>query len=222
MKKFLLLLCFALISSFAFGQYHNSGQSPFSFSIVGGASIAYFQVKSTATSVISNDPEGVGCLGASFGYKFNDYFSISPALLLSGKGGQTEGLYGSYNEDIASKYELYYLEGSLSFIGHIPVDTRANIFFGGGPFYANGLFGRNKNVDYDYWDGKSVHFGKSGEFKSNDYGVASLIGFESESGYTFSISFDLGLTNIHQFNPSSPDNDQLKTRSFYFGIGHSF
>jgi hypothetical protein len=224
MKKLLIIFCFVFISSGTFAQYYGNGQSPLYFSITGGGTIAYFQVKSSIASHISNSLEGVGSLGGSLEYRFNDYFSISPSIMLSGKGGQTDGLYvyGPYNVEMSTAYELYYLEESLYFIGHIPVGSQANIFFGTGPYYANSIFGKSQTTDNDPEIDRSVKFGKNGDFKSNDYGVTSLVGFETERGYTFSLNFDLGLLNIRPFNTNNVYNDQIKNRSFYMSVGRSF
>jgi hypothetical protein len=222
MKKLILTLLLATATTFTFAQYHNGTESQWSYTIIGGGSLAYFQVKST-TSPVSVSPRAVASAGFSVNYNVNDYFSISPALMLSGKGGQVDRRWedGSGNLSSTLQYDLYYLQGSLSFTGHLPVGEQANIFLGAGPYYASGLWGHSRT---DYTDkGQGVHYGSNGDFKSNDYGITSLAGFQFESGFIIGLNFDLGLFNINQ--PNSNDvktNDQFKNRCLYVSFGKSF
>jgi hypothetical protein len=221
MKKILLTFILAIAITTSFAQYY-SAQSPWSFTIIGGASVNYFQVKS-ATTPVSNSPAAVGCAGVGVDYKMNDFFSISPALMLSGKGGQVDRLDGPTTADVSSslQYELYYLQAAFACTGHIPVGEQANVFLGAGPYYAKGLFGKSK-TDVDD-NGQSVKFGTNGDFKSNDYGITSQIGFQTEKGIIIGLNFDLGLSNINQPNPNDvKTNDQFKTRGFYVSVGRSF
>jgi hypothetical protein len=223
MKKVLTILCFVLLSSASFAQYLVNEDSPLSFSIIGGSAIAFFQVKAANNNLIANSPNPVGYGGVSLDYKINDYFSVSPALSLAGKGGQTEEQPVILGPDVVTEtYELYYLQGSFNFVGHIPLGEQANIFLGAGPFYARSIFGTSKINDGGVENDGSAKFGNNGDFKTGDYGVTSEIGFKIESGYIFGINFDLGLSNIHQANTAYLVNNQIETRAIYISLGKSF
>jgi hypothetical protein len=223
MKKILTILCLVLLSSASFAQYNGNQDAQLSFSIIGGGAVAFFQVKTANNNLTANSPNAVGYGGVSLDYKINDYFSISPALSLAGKGGQTEEQsvnFGSYG--VTEAYELYYLQGSFNFIGHIPLGDQANIFLGAGPFYAHSIFGTSKINDGGFESDGSAKFGNNGDFKTSDYGLTSEIGFKTERGYIFGLNFDLGLSNIHQANTVYLTDNQIKTRVIYLSFGRSF
>ena len=210
MNKLLLIFCFPFISVAVFAQ---NGSSPLSLSILGGGSGAFFNVKSTAIAHSGFEPSGTG--GASLDYKFNDYFSICPAVLFSGKGGSVTDQFDSYNGSVNTKYDLLYVEESLCFIVHKPIGYASNLYLGAGPYYANPIWGR---TNY-YTDSQHISFGKNGDFSSSDYGLSSLIGYETERGYTIALNFDLGLSNVRQNNFDNYANEQFKNRSIYLSFG---
>ena len=217
MKKLILTFLLATITTVTFAQYSNT-QSSWSFSVLIGGSFSFFNVKSAATAPTPNKPIADFCTVVSLGYKFSDYFSISPALGFLGKGGQTEYIYGISTDEV--HYELAYVEESLRFIGHIPISEQADIFLGGGPYYANGFWG--KATDNNDGSNIPVKFGRYGDFKSNDYGISTIIGFKAERGYSIGINFDLGLFNVHQFSPVYKNTDQFMNRAINLSIGYGF
>jgi len=217
-----MVLCLTFICSASFAQYWDNHDTQVSLSINGGSAVSFFQLKPANSNLISNSVNFVGYLGASLDFKINNYFSISPALALAGKGAQVEELSGQFGATATESYELYYLQGAVSFIFHIPLGNQANIFLGTGPFYGRSIFGTSKiNDNGDENDG-GVKFGNGGDFKNIDYGVTSVIGFQTEKGYIFGLNFDFGLPNIHQANTYYLSNDQIRTRTFYISIGKSF
>lgn len=221
MKKSLFIIILVCLSSNTFAQFDGGERSPFSFMFNTSGAIAWFKANSTAPSSASTSLKGVGCIGASIDYQFNDYFSMRGGLFLSGKGSNVDGLLIPYTADIITSYDLYYLEETLYFTGHIPLGNDANIFLGTGPYYANGLFGSSK-VNYESGPNQGVKFGNTGDFKSNDYGITSLIGFKAERGYSISLVYDLGLTNIAQPRYTNVYNLEFKNRSVYISFGYSF
>ena len=210
MNKLFLTFYFAFIAATVFAQ---NGSSPLSLSILGGGSGAFFGVKSTSTAHSSFEPSGT--VGASLDYKFNDYFSICPAVLLSGKGGSVTDQFDSYDGGVNTTYDFIYVEESLCFIVHKPIGDVSNIYMGAGPYYANPIWGR---TNY-YTDSQHISFGKNGDFSSSDYGISSLIGYETPKGYTIALNFDLGLSNVRQNNFDNYANEQFKNRAIYLSFG---
>jgi len=162
--------------------------------------------------------------------KFNDYFSIRPAIFYSGMGGTINATYGdesgntvtnTYNTN--DEYKLHYLEVPVDFIGHLPVGDGANIFLGGGPFYAYGLNGTNKQSFFTADPVvRQIKFGNDGDFKSSDYGITSTLGFQGAKGWSISANLDFGLNNIIQNNTTGFEATKLNTITFYLSIGQSF
>ena len=216
MRKSVLTFLLAIAIQISFAQNYYNMQSPWSFSLGTSGTVTYFKVKS-AMPVPNSAIVSEGII-ASVDYQFNDYFSISPAIIVSGKGGQTEYIYGLGMDEV--QYELGYVEQSLRFIGHIPVGQQSDIFLGAGPYYAYGFWGQaTDNADGST---RGIKFGRHGDFKSNDYGASTLIGFNIDRRYIISLGFDLGLVNVHQTSPVYLNSDQFMNRAFNISFGYGF
>ncbi|GAB2705067.1 hypothetical protein GCM10027037_33460 [Mucilaginibacter koreensis] len=158
--------------------------------------------------------------------RFNDFFSLRPAIFYAGKGGTLNPVYGDdffNNVSVFEEYKLHYLEVPLNAIGHIPLASGADIFLGAGPFFSWGLNGVNKQtistgdpITY------KITYGTNGDFKRIDAGITSVFGFQTASGTSISGNLEFGLTNIMQKNTTGFDATQLKTVTFYLGIGQRF
>ena len=217
MKYLLPLLFLTGLRQAAAAQGGGYGDSPFSFSLLGGGTFTFFSVKSTATAHSGLD--AAGSAGISLDYKVNPAFTISPAIILAGKAGSVTDAYDAYDGGENNEYELLYIEESVRFTGHIYTGDKANIFFGAGPYYGNAIYGK---LNYYSADSQHIKFGSNGDFKSYDYGLTFLGGFEGENGFSYGVNFDLGLPNIRQMNANNYNNEQFRTRSFYLSIGKSF
>jgi len=225
MKKLLLTTCFAFYCIAVFAQNYGDNDNPITYGLMGGSNFAFLQIKSQNRQYVSTDSESPFSLGLNADFKFNDYFSIRPAIFYCGKGGSMNAVYTNDKGNVSAndEYILHYLEIPLQFVGHLPVGDGANIFLGGGPFYSYALSGKNTQTLYTA-DPTVQHltFGNSGDFKSSDFGVTSVIGFQGAKGWSISGNLEFGLTNILQNNNTGFDASQMKTITFYLSIGQSF
>ena len=220
MKILLLVLCLVCSCGAAFSQNYDSGERTITFGISGGSSIAGMYVKGPDQLYIDDEIVEPVSIGVNADIKFNDYFSIKPSLFYQGKGGMVNET-GDY--DANNKYVLHYLEIPIDFIGHLPLGSNgANLFLGAGPFISIGLSGSN---DYDV-DGvpakETIKFGSNGQFKSTDFGLTSVLGFQTASGFDVGANFELGLVNMLQKTDLHIGATSAKTGVFYFSIGQSF
>ncbi len=146
-------------------------------------------------------------------------------LLFSLKGtSQDVGEYGS------SKTDAYYVEVPIHIGYRYSVNETISLFGEAGPYFAVGLFGKAKassaigfdNYIYSYSD-ESYDTFKA--YKRFDFGLGARVGVEYLSKYTFSVGYDLGLTNIYT-DTYDYDAIQLatdvKTRNFYISLGYKF
>jgi hypothetical protein len=226
MKKFLLTLCFTAAAFAAFAQYYGNDDKTITFGLLGGSNFAYLQVKSVHRDEVYTDATTPFSLGFNADFKFNDYFSIRPAIFYSGRGGMLNAVYSDFkgnNTSVIDEYKLHYLEVPLDFIGHLPVGDGANIFLGGGPYFAWGLNGVNKQtLGIDDVIEHKITFGKNGDFKQTDVGATTVIGFQGAKGWAISGNLDFGFSNVLQNNNTAFDATQLKTITFYISVGQSF
>lgn len=146
---------------------------------------------------------------------------VETGLYLQYKGAKEKG--GDGDESYEGKYKIWYLEIPAVLSYHIDID-RFTVQPFAGVYYALGiggkmkgsytyqgvtetdkedLFGKDENGDYNY-------------FKRSDFGLRFGCGLAYESIY-FGLGYDLGLTNISQF-----DNEESKNRSFFITLGYNF
>jgi hypothetical protein len=65
---------------------------------------------------------------------------------------------------------------------------------------------------------EKVTFGSAGDFKSTDFGLTTIAGFESAAGFSIGGNFEMVLTNILQKSTANA----AKTGVFYVSIGKRF
>lgn len=226
MKKLLLTLGFIFVAaSTTFAQYGNDDKT-ITFGLMGGSNLAFLQVKSAHRQDVYTDATSPISLGLNADFKFNDYFSIRPGIFYSGRGGMMNAVYSdsqSNNTSVIDEYKLHYFEVPVDVIGHLPVGDGANIFLGGGPYFAWGLNGTNKQtLSTEDPVVLKVSYGRNGDFKQTDIGATTVLGFQGAKGWSISGNLDFGFTNIMQNNNTAYDASQLKTITFYISIGQSF
>jgi Outer membrane protein beta-barrel domain len=227
MKKILFAAIFIIINHVAAAQdFWNSGGSSITFGLMGGTNFAEFNVSSPHKQNIGLGFETPFSLGLNADFKINDFFSIRPGAFYSGKGGTLTPDYTDSKGNLVllfDDYKLYYLEIPVDFIGHLPVGDGANFFFGAGPYYARGYRGTNTiPAPPGAPIIRKIPFGPDGDFKSDDYGVTSVIGYQAAKGWSVSVNLDYGLQNILEVNNTGFDATGLKTIAFYISIGQSF
>ena len=226
MTKFLFTLTFIFATITAFAQNYGGSDYPITFGISGGSNFAFIQVKSAHRQDVYTDSESPGSFGVNADFKFNDYFSIRPGIMYTGKGGTAEAIYADdkgNNTDVYNDYTIYYLEVPVNFIAHLPFQSGANIFLGAGPYFAYAFNGTNKQTLFnDDPVNYKIKFGSNGDLKSTDFGAATVLGFQAARGWSIGLNIDWGLTNILQNNSSGYDATQYKTITAYLSVGYTF
>jgi len=226
MKKLLLTLCFIFVAASAVFAQYGDDEKTITLGLMGGSNFAYLQPRSAHRQEVYTDATTPVSLGINADFKFNDYFSIRPGVFYSGRGGMMNAVYvdpEDNNLSVTDEYKLHYFEVPLDFIGHLPVGDGANIFLGGGPYFAWGLNGTNKQTLYMNDPVLlKVSYGKNGDFTQTDIGATTVFGFQAAKGWSVSGNIDFGFTNIMQNNNTAFDATQLKTITFYISIGQSF
>jgi hypothetical protein len=209
MKKILLTLSLLFTAIIGFAQNYGDDNT-ITFGLAGGSDFAYLQLKSPYRDDIYTDAENPFSLGFNADFKFNDYFSIRPGIFYAGKGGTMNAIYvdpEGNNVSVTDDYRLHYLEVPVDFIGHLPVGDGAN---------------NNQQISDDGAINHKVTFGSNGDFKSTDYGITTVLGFQGAKGWSISGNLDWGLPNILQTNNTGFATSQIKTITFYLSIGQSF
>lgn len=221
MKRVLFTLGLIIITLASFAQDFWSGGSEMkiTYGLIATANINFPQLKSDGAIV---DPVNPFPISADFGinadFKFNDYFSIRPGIVYMGRSAEVND--DNFLTSVNQKYNFYYLEVPLDFIGHIPFYSGANIFLGGGPYLAKGMsasvketIGNNDPVK------EKLTYGSNGDLKPMDYGITTVLGFQAAKGWSVGLNFDIGGTNIIQNGDAS---NSLKVNTLYFDVGLSF
>jgi len=227
MKKILLIACFLIISLATFAQMPFIG-------VKGGLNIATITNPDGGNSVSSSSIATFNA-GVFVDFKFGN-FSLQPALNYTGKGGSyTENLYyyfpdavpepniangsGAGTENV--KEQLYYLQLPVNIVYHLPVVV-GNIYFGAGPYIAQGLSGKitDSYSNASTVTTQKVTFGNSAsDIKATQFGADAIIGFKSRSGILFNVNYDLGLTNDI---PASAGGSKSKSHVFGISLGYAF
>lgn len=224
MKKILLTIAIMAVTSTAFSQdfwSDHSFETKITFGLIAGTTITAPQLKSADLSIDQDYSSSFsGVLGINADFKFNDYFSIRPGLAYIGKSTGLSGVDAFFS--INEKYDFYYLEFPLDFIGHVPFSSGANIFLGGGPYIAKGMSASVKEtIGTDATVKQKLKYGSNGDLKPMDYGITTTIGFQAAKSWSFGINFDIGGTNIIQ-NSDPSDTGSMKLNTLYFNVGLNF
>jgi hypothetical protein len=226
MKKLLLTICLATATLTTFAQFNESNYPSVTFGIMGGVNTAFLQAKLPQNSTVANNPVYPASFGVNADFRFSDYLSVRPGIFYSGKGGDIQYIqstitgFGSIDQTVEQNLTLNYLEIPVNIIGHIPLNDNFNILVGAGPYIAMGLNGKVTTSSGSFAsETDKVSFGKNGDFKSTDFGAATMLGFETARGLIISINYDMGLTNIMQNASSDNTLQQLKTGAVYVSVG---
>jgi len=109
----------------------------------------------------------------------------------------------------------------VNIVYHLPVVV-GNIYFGAGPYIAQGLSGKitDSYSNASTVTTQKVTFGNSAsDIKATQFGADAIIGFKSRSGILFNVNYDLGLTNDI---PASAGGSKSKSHVFGISLGYAF
>lgn len=146
-------------------------------------------------------------VGALADIMFSDRFSIQPEVKLSGKGTKFsyEGSQGGESWEGTQKINIMYVE--------VPVNAVFkfnSLYLGAGPYAAFAVSGKTKwEETYTFDEGgetvtetesesEDLNFGSEDDddFKSTDFGVNFVAGYEMGMGLGIGVNYGLGLSNI--------------------------
>lgn len=206
MKKLLLFLCLALVSTGAFAQA--------SFSIKAGFSMTNFISDENAQAKPGFK------IGVGSDIILSDILYLQPSLMVAGKGAQyskgTAGLVTA-GATVNSLYlELPVLIGAKVWLGG---NTRLNI--GVGPYIAYGIGGTTVHDGslggINYADGGLPTFGKDVNMNPFDAGLALAAGFEF-GNFLVGLDTQMGLTKLSANSVWVSKNAKNMTATLYVGF----
>jgi hypothetical protein len=191
------------------------------FGIKGGLNIANqrlsasgngMSASTSASSIVAFQVGGFADISMSKDFSFN------PELLLSSEGAN----FSDNATGTPIKPRLYYLRIPLNLLFVAPIPNKSQFFFGAGPDFGFGLFGKTSV------SGQSTNSFQDSLFKRFDFGLNFVAGIQANSGFRFSFSYYLGLSSISTplFNSliiaNSPEITSFKWRnfSFSFSVGY--
>lgn len=170
--------------------------------------------------------------GLLLNVKFLPFISFQPGILFTGKGTKTQSGETTNANYFRATTNPYYVEVPANFLFKTPGPIK--VFFGGGPYIAMGIAGRNKtegkflgvafNSENDIiWsddDPSTLGYEEGSGFgimKKFDYGLNGLAGIETKN-IILSVNYGFGLAKL-QSGSGSGNDDNNKHRVITFGIG---
>lgn len=150
---------------------------------------------------------------------------LDAMVLISSKGAKAD--WGDLGN---TKINPTYLEIPIHVGYKHRIADNASVFGSVGPYFAFGLFGKQKGTVLDYDDNMNLVertesydlFGDNG-MKRFDFGLGFNAGVELKQKYRISIAYDFGLTEIYK--DSSEDLDLIdgaKNRNLMVSLGYMF
>jgi hypothetical protein len=220
MKKLLLFIFLTATTTVTFAQSFGNDDHTITFGLAGGSNYSWFSVKALDQRYVYTNGNQPFSIGFTADIKINYNLSVRPSLFYQGKGSEVN-VTATY--DVEDIYKLHYFEIPVDLIGHWHLGNEgANIFYGAGPFVSLGLSGTNhKTVNQDETNEK-VTFGSTGDFKSTDFGVSTVLGYETSKGFSMGLNWEFGLVNILNKSDLNLGATSAKTGVFYLSIGQSF
>ena len=170
--------------------------------------------------------------GLLLNVKFLPFISFQPGILFTGKGTKTQSGETTDANYFRATSNPYYVEVPANFLFKTPGPIK--VFFGGGPYIAMGIAGRNKtegkflgvafnSEDDIIWsddDPSTLGYEEGSGFgimKKFDYGVNGLAGIETKN-IILSLNYGFGLAKL-QSGSGSGEDDKNKHRVITFGVG---
>lgn len=151
--------------------------------------------------------------------------SVQPGISLQGKGGKYERTGSAAAGEV--KDNTMYAEIPVNLVGKIPLGTTGtNFYLGAGPYAAFAISGERKasgNIGgFGVSGDRDLEFGNDNgdDYKSTDFGVNFLAGFQLNSGFNIGAGYGLGLSDLRPNGDG--DNGKTTNRVLSFSVGYSF
>ena len=171
-------------------------------------------------------------VGLLLNLKFLPFTTFQPGIIFSGKGTKTQAGQTSDPTYFRATSNPYYVEIPANFIFKTPGPIK--IFFGGGPYIAMGVAGRNKtegkilgvpfssdkDIQWSDDDPTTLNYEEGSGFgimKKYDYGVNGIAGIETKK-VILSAGYGYGLVKLQSGSGDSED-DRNRHRVITFAVG---
>lgn len=206
-KTSYLFIIFVLIMNFPKAQKA-------SFGVNVGATLASYKTGIESIPLTSKTKIGFSA-GLTLSAPIAKTFSFRPELNFVGKGGKQK------EDDYEDNLSLNYIELPLNFVYN--ANTSSGMFFAGaGPSLNFGLSGKDKWKDNMESGEDDIKFGSGddADFKSFEFGLNILAGYQFKNGFFVNAKYNAALNNIA---PDDPEFDsKYHNRYFAIGIGYMF
>ena len=237
MKKILTLTIGCMLAGSAFAQ-----TSGIKFGAKAGVNVASMAFTG---SDYGSDFESDNKIGSTISFHFtglvdlpvSSSFSVQPGLSLTGKGmkntnsesGTEQGI--EYSSKSSQTTNVMYLEIPVNAVYKI-----SGIYFGAGPYAAFAIAGKSKfettvtiagatttvkdEADLKFGNKQSDPNSTTGDdYKSNDFGLNFLAGYQLSNGVNIGANYGLGLTNLI---PEGTSKNKQSNRVISFSVGFMF
>jgi hypothetical protein len=171
-------------------------------------------------------------VGLLLNLKFLPFTTFQPGIIFTGKGTKTQAGQTSDPTYFRATSNPYYVEIPANFIFKTPGPVK--IFFGGGPYIAMGVAGRNKtegkilgvpfssdkDIQWSDDDPTTLNYEEGSGFgimKKYDYGVNGIAGIETKK-VILSAGYGYGLVKLQSGSGDSED-DRNRHRVITFAVG---
>jgi hypothetical protein len=202
MKKLLITLCIAALSSAAFAQTID-------FGIKAGLNLSNQTLSGAGQSMYSKNLTGFN-VGGIMDLGLGD-FSIQPGIFFTTKGYESNPipLYsGTGQNGGTDKIKLDYIQVPVNLLYHIHIVPGLKFYLGGGPYLGYGVSGKVTGGG----ESADIHFSKITDgfsYKNPDFGVNFIAGFEIEKRILLDASYGLGLSNI-TYSPTATMHNRVR------------
>jgi len=213
MKKILLTFFLVTVSLITFAQIPSIG-------IKGGVN---FATTANNKSDLTSGSLTTFNAGVFVDLRFGN-LSLQPALNYIGEGQSytfttevPEAPNFEETRNIPAMDHLYYLQLPVNIIYHIPVII-GSIYFGAGPYIAEGISGKT-TYSSEFYTTQKITFGSSAsDIKPTQFGADAIVGFKLKGGFLINVNYDLGLSN----DLPAVETGNRKSRVLGISLGYVF
>jgi len=217
MKKIYLLVVGCVVSASVFAQ----SSTGLKFGIKAGFNLATMASSQSIPAGVDKGSVTGFNIGGTVDVPVSSSFVIQPGLILGNKGVKVDESVEDYN--VETKNNLMYLE--------VPVNALykfQSFYFGAGPYAAFALGGKTKaegkmtedDVTVTVDGERDLEFGSDEEnddYKSTDFGLNILAGYELKNGVNLGVNYGLGLSNLVNYS-----GEKVRNRVFSVSVGFKF
>ena len=224
MKKTILLGAIALISLSTFAQ-DKSDNSRITYGVKAGVTFPTFSLSGDDFNGNSAKSITSFYVGGIVNIPVHSMLSVQPGLTLIGKGGKTTSAIVGSSDFV--EFTPLYLEVPVNVVASFEAGP-GKVFVGAGPYLSFGIGGKLKSTKSDVTTSQDLKFGtnsstdQSKHFKSLDFGVNFLLGYQLTNGLSINGGYGLGLTNISPNTDIANNTGSLKNSVVSVGLGFAF